>query len=145
ADHRVWTENRGDVPAAALTKDDVVRLVTPRFGREAIAPEVAEYVGLMLGDGCVSHGIATLAMDRDTERLIAEKAAEVVNGFSRRTHREGVHVTERSTSVAVASAAAEVRELLAAYAVLDEGSARKRLTAKALQLTEEAVAALLRG
>ena len=143
ADHRVWTENRGDVPAAGLTKDDVVRLVAPRFGREALAPEVAEYVGLMLGDGCVSDGVAQLTMSKETETLIAEKAAAVVNGFERRGG--AVAVTERATSACVATSAAAVRETLAAYAVLDAGNTGKRLTAKGLQLDEEAVAALLRG
>ncbi|HVT29005.1 MAG TPA: hypothetical protein VHE81_13400, partial [Lacipirellulaceae bacterium] len=36
ADHRVWTENRGDVPAAELTVDDIVRLERPGFGNEFV-------------------------------------------------------------------------------------------------------------
>ena len=53
ADHRVWTENRGDVRAAELTKDDLVRLAQPRFGKETLEADVAEYAGLMLGAGQV--------------------------------------------------------------------------------------------
>ena len=145
ADHRVWTENRGDVQAAELTKDDIVRLIPPRFGQETLDPDVAEYLGLMLGDGCTSDGIATLAMNKETEYAVAEKATKVVNRFERTTHRAGVNVTERATSAAVVTAADSVQATLNRYIVLDEGSAAKRLTAVGLQLTREAIAALLRG
>ena len=145
ADHRVWTENRGDVPAAELLKDDVVRLVPGRFGTEALAADRAEYVGLMLGDGCVSGGIATLTVNKETEWAVAERAAEVVSGFERGTHLAGVNVTERQTAAAVATGAASVRSFLAEYAVLDTGSASKRLTDRALCLDRASTAALLRG
>ncbi|MFQ5571940.1 MAG: LAGLIDADG family homing endonuclease [Rhodothermales bacterium] len=143
ADHRVWTENRGDVPAAELTRDDVVRLVSPRFGSETLDADVAEYIGLMLGDGCVSDGIATLSMNKESEYLIAEQAASVVNRFERRGGE--VHATERETSVAVATAAASVRDMLATYAVVGEGASAKRLTDRALRLNRQSMAALLRG
>ena len=48
ADHRVWTENRGDVPAALLRKGDTVRLLGSPFGAEALDADAAEYAGLML-------------------------------------------------------------------------------------------------
>ncbi|WP_022836004.1 LAGLIDADG family homing endonuclease [Salisaeta longa] len=143
ADHPVWTENRGDVPAAELTKDDTVRLMQPRFGTDALAADTAEYVGLMLGDGCISGTVATLAMDKDQETLVAEKAAAVVNRFQRQ--RGTVAVTERDTSAAVATSAASVRELLDRYVVLDEGSSAKRLKDTAFALDRESMAALLRG
>ena len=145
ADHRVWTENRGDVPAAELMQGDVVKLVPGRFGAEALAEDRAEYVGLMLGDGCVSGGVATLAVDKDLEWAVAEKAAAVVNGFGRGTHRAGVNVTERATSAAVATGARAVTAFLAEYAVLDAGSAEKRLADRALRLDRASTAALLRG
>ncbi|WP_420455281.1 LAGLIDADG family homing endonuclease [Rubrivirga sp.] len=145
ADHRVWTENRGDVPAGELMKGDVVKLMPGRFGVEALADDRAEYVGLMLGDGCVSGGVATLAVNKETEWAVAEKAASVVNGFERGTHRAGVAVTERATSAAVATAAASVTAFLAEYAVLDAGSTGKRLSDRALRLDRASTAALLRG
>jgi ribonucleoside-diphosphate reductase alpha chain len=145
ADHRVWTENRGDVPACELMKGDVVRLVPGRFGAEPLDADRAEYVGLMLGDGCLSEGIATLTVDKELEWAVAEKAAAVVNGFERVTHRAGVTVTERETSAAVATAAGAVTEFLAAYAILDAGSSGKRLADRALRLDRAATAALLRG
>lgn len=66
----------------------------PRFGREHLDPEVAEYIGLMVGDGCISHEVATLMLDR-REKAVAEKVAQVVNQFDRQTHFEGVRVAER--------------------------------------------------
>jgi len=143
ADHRVWTENRGDVPAAELTKDDVVRLQKIRFGKKQIARNVAEYVGLMLGDGCVSGGIATLAMSKVDEQAIAEKAAMTVNAFDR--FKGQVHTTQRNTSVAVATSAKSIVELLSTYAELESGAAHKCLTEAAFALDEESLAALLRG
>ena len=145
ADHRVWTENRGDVPASELLKGDVVKLVPGRFGTEALPDDRAEYVGLMLGDGCVSGGVATLAVNKETEWAVAEKAASVVNGFERGTHWAGVNVTERQTAAAVATGAASVTAFLAEYAVLDAGSTAKRLTDRALRLDRASTAALLRG
>jgi ribonucleoside-diphosphate reductase alpha chain len=143
ADHRVWTVNRGDVPAAELTKDDVIRLLPGEFGAETLDADVAEYVGLMLGDGCISDGIAQLTMSKTEEYDVAAKAAQVVNRFPR--HRGEVRPTERETAICVATAASSVCEMLRRYAVLDAGSAAKRLTDLALTLDREATAALLRG
>ena len=145
ADHRVWTENRGDVPAAELMKGDVVKLQGSPFGTEALADDVAEYVGLMLGDGCLSGGVATLTMNKETEWAVAEKAAATVNGFGRGTHFAGVNVTERETSLAVATGAAAVRDELQAWAVMGDGASSKQLTDRALRLGRAATAALLRG
>ncbi|HLT47130.1 MAG TPA: LAGLIDADG family homing endonuclease [Rubricoccaceae bacterium] len=145
ADHRVWTENRGDVPAAELVKGDLVRLTPSPFGPEALDADVAEYAGLMLGDGCVSGGVAQLTMDKALEWAVAEKAASVVNRFERRKGTAAVAVTERATSATVATGLAAARETLARYVVLDEGSAAKRLTDRALRLDRTATAALLRG
>ena len=143
ADHRVWTENRGDVPAAELTKDDLVRLAQPRFGEENLETDVAEYVGLMLGDGHVADGMAQLTMAKPGALLVAEKAAGVVGRLEQRGGTD-VRVSEGETGLAVATAAASVCELLAAYVVLDE-EAGKRLTDRALRLGKDATAALLRG
>ena len=142
ADHRVWTETRGDVQACDLRQGDLVRLQGSPFGTEVLDADVAEYVGLMLGDGRVSGGAATLTVDRETEWAVAEKAAAVVDRFDRGTHHAGANVTERATAAAGASA---VREVLATWAVVDEGSASKRLADRALRLSREATAALLRG
>ncbi len=100
-------------------------------------PDRAEYVGLMLGDGCVSGDVATLTVDKELEWAVAEKAASVVNGFERTTHKAGIAVTERATSAAVATAAEAVTAFLRQYAVLDAGSAGKRLADRALRLDRD--------
>ena len=145
ADHRVWTETRGDVAASELTKDDVVKLLPSPFGAEGLEADRAEYVGLMLGDGCVSGGVAQLTVSKQTEWAVAEKAAAVVNGFERSTHFSGVAVTERETAAVVATGAGAVRAFLAEYAALETGAAEKRLTSRALGLDRASTAALLRG
>ena len=99
----------------------------------------------MLGDGCVSGGVATLTVDKDTEWAVAEKAASVVNGFERTTHHAGVAVTERATSAAVATAAGPSPSSSAQFAILDSGSAGKGLAERALRLDRASTAALLRG
>jgi len=48
ADHPVWTENRGDVPAAELTRNDIVRLVPPRSGSVQLEPEAARRLAAWL-------------------------------------------------------------------------------------------------
>jgi ribonucleoside-diphosphate reductase alpha chain len=143
ADHRVWTVNRGDVPASELTKDDVIRLLPTALGDEQLDADVAEYAGLMVGDGCISDGIAQLTMSKDVEFAVAEKAAGVVNRFER--HRGTVHTTQRDTAICVATAATSVCEMLDRYVVLREGSSKKRLTETALRLNRASTAALLRG
>ena len=144
ADHRVWTENRGDVRAADLTKDDLVRLAQPRFGKETLETDVAEYVGLMLGDGAIADGVAQLTLSEQSELLVAEKAADVVSRLERQDDAD-VRVTARETRLAVATSAASVCEMLAEYAVLDQPGVGKQLTDRALRLSKEATAALLRG
>ena len=56
ADHRVWTENRGDVAASELTIDDIVKLGRPGFGNEFLPRSFAELIGAAVGDGCLTRG-----------------------------------------------------------------------------------------
>ena len=145
-DHRVWTIEHGDVPAAELEVGDTLQLLGSPFGATALDVRMAEYVGLMLGDGSIgrSDRIATLTLGkRADEAAIAQRIADLVNEFPR--HRGKVHVTERGSTVAVATVAASVRSELERYAVLDAGAEQKQLTDAALQLDRPAMAGLLRG
>ncbi len=45
ADHKVWTENRGDVPATELAAGDRIALGGSGFGRVAIDEELAKSIG----------------------------------------------------------------------------------------------------
>lgn len=142
-DHRIWTINRGDVPAQELTKEDVLSLGAVRLGRGELAPAVARYVGLMLGDGCIS-GSAQLTMAH-SERNILEAVLPTVNAFTRQTHPNGVNVTVRDTSCALVTGADSVLKMLRTYAVLDAGSDGKKLTQQGMALNRESMAALLQG
>ena len=146
ADHRVWTIEHGDVEAADLEVGDTVQLLGSSFGATSLDVRMAEYVGLMLGDGSIGRNdrIATLTLGKgDGEEAIAQRIADLVNEFPR--HRGEVHVTDRGATVAVATVAASVRDELERYAVLDAGADQKRLTEHALQLDRPAMAGLLRG
>ena len=56
ADHPVYTLNRGDVPAAELTVDDVVQLQKPGFGLDFVPAAFGELLGMAVGDGCLTYG-----------------------------------------------------------------------------------------
>ena len=147
ADHRVWTIEHGDVAASELEPGDTVQLLGAPFGLATLETSIAEYVGLMLGDGSIGQdGVASLTLAQDDgERAIAARIADVVNHFPRERGKSTVHVTERSSTVAVVTGARAVRETLQRYAVLHERSAGKRLTDHALKLDRPAMAAMLRG
>jgi hypothetical protein len=99
-DHLVFTENRGDVKACELRKDDVVRLVGAEFGREtAGSPEIAQLIGLLVGDGCITktggktaqgeqRRVSFLTVDK-AECEVAEWANALINELLR------VHVPRR--------------------------------------------------
>ena len=141
ADHKVRTLNRGDVPAIELTKDDVLEIGGSPFGRERIASELAEIVGLAVGDGCVSKGILTLTMSPE-ERGVLERACAFINSLK---GNRPVAVTERETACVVATTADEIVNEVSKWAVLDRGSENKGLKDAAFALDQPSVAALLRG
>ena len=51
ADHQVWTENRGDVPASELRAGDHIALSGSGFGRVALEEHLAFAVGTAIGEG----------------------------------------------------------------------------------------------
>jgi ribonucleoside-diphosphate reductase alpha chain len=141
ADHRVRTVNRGDVPAIELTRDDVVELMPSPFGRKRLPSELAQTVGLAVGDGCVSQGILTIAM-APAERPILETVCALVNSLK---PNRPVSVTENDRTVRVATTANEIVDAVMRWAVLDAGSENKRLKDEVLSLDRPSTAALLRG
>ncbi len=123
ADHRVWTENRGDVPACELTRDDVVRLTPSPFGSERLDEAEAEFVGRRLG------GDEDARLDASADERPPSRAAWPAGGGG----------------AGVAVAPPPDRVLLERYAMLDAGAALACLTDRALRLGKGATAALLRG
>jgi ribonucleoside-diphosphate reductase alpha chain len=141
ADHRVRTLNRGDIPAIDLTRDDIVELLPSPFGHERLSAELAEAVGLAVGDGCVSGGILTISMS-PKERPILERVCALVNSLK---PNRPVSVTEAGSTVRLATTANEVVDAIVRWAVLDSGSPKKTLKDRVFQLDRPSVAALLRG
>jgi ribonucleoside-diphosphate reductase alpha chain len=151
ADHKVFTANRGDVPAHLLTKDDVLVLARPRFGAQALDNRIGEFIGLLLGDGCLmgenEAAIVTLAPE---EALVAEKVSAAVMAFKvdhaadRRGSRPST-VSQPQGTLRFGTSARSVVDAVKRYAVLDEGSEWKRFTDEAFGLDRDAIAAMLRG
>ena len=158
-DHRVYTENRGDVRAADLTEDDEVRLQGFGFPEATGRESWALLAGLLLGDGCKDEGGGgktrnkpgvTLTMDKEREARVMERAAEITNNLKGEIFPEnGGSVTvqtKTSTSARISTQDPKVVGKVSRLAVLGEGSAGKRLTRKALRtLGKNEMRSLLRG
>ncbi|MFN8360193.1 MAG: LAGLIDADG family homing endonuclease [Candidatus Kapaibacterium sp.] len=158
ADHKVFTENRGDVPAHQLTKDDVVRLVAGTFGGESTGSvDIAQLIGLLLGDGCITHlneqdstgnqrEVGFLTMSKD-EHEVVEWATNLINSLRPEfgEHTKNSATTETATTLRTAVGSPKILSMFKKYAVLNQGSTQKLITSASFQLTKEEQAALLRG
>lgn len=157
ADHRVFTVNRGDVPARELTRDDRIALNPVGFGVDELDVETAEIIGLMVGDGCISRAekdgepIAVLTMDSGLERPIVEEVRDRLNRIKARSEdgrgRRLVDVDSGGLATVdrLATGSQAVAKAFERYAVLDQGSAGKRLTDSVFNLSRASAAGLLRG
>ncbi|MCX2726903.1 vitamin B12-dependent ribonucleotide reductase [Thermomicrobium sp. 4228-Ro] len=150
ADHRVWTVNRGDVPAIELRPGDRVQLRGAGFGTRSLDPAVAEIIGLAVGDGCLtgSQGHLFITVGKD-EQALAAALATTLNDFTAAAEdgraRRAKRVIETPTTLRVGTSALPVRTLVSRYAVLDQGAAAKRFTDEVFTLDRDSQAALLRG
>ncbi|MEZ4464877.1 MAG: LAGLIDADG family homing endonuclease [bacterium] len=151
ADHRVLTANRGDVPACELTKDDVLLLGEGRFGGAHLDAGFAEFLGLMVGDGCLmgeqQTAMLTLAPE---EHAVARHVHGALTAF-KQAHAEDaraardISITQPQGTLRLGTSARCVVEPLQAHAVLDAGSAEKRFTDRIFGLDRPSLAAVLRG
>ena len=154
ADHRVLTLNRGDVPAAELTVDDMVPLGRPGFGNEFVPPAFGELLGAAVGDGCISH-----QSDQDFLMVtLGNEEAEVANRLQanileskrwleledRRSLRD-TKVVHTQTGLRVGTSVAAMIDRLTKYAVLDAGSENKLFKDEIFALDRSSQAAILRG
>ncbi|MBI4397633.1 MAG: intein-containing adenosylcobalamin-dependent ribonucleoside-diphosphate reductase [Candidatus Omnitrophica bacterium] len=143
ADHRVLTANRGDIPACELTQDDFLVLGTVGFGDEALPTDLAEVIGLAVGDGCVNQqGYLMINMDPQREQAILEKAQSVMNRM--KPNRFG-SVTKAGSTSRVSTCSPEIVEVAQEYALLDKGSSGKCFTDRIFSLNKPSQAAILRG
>jgi ribonucleoside-diphosphate reductase alpha chain len=158
ADHKVLTE-RGDIAVKDLQIGDRVHLDGPAFGATALDPNLAQTVGLAVGDGCLTWSevngrerpMAVLTMHRD-EAAVLEVAARAINAEKQLRKAAGsvgrnddVHVSSSATGSRLAFASVPVIEQFVQYAVLDEGPDQKRFKPAAFDLDRASMAALLRG
>ncbi|MEY4723726.1 MAG: hypothetical protein RLZZ324_1239, partial [Candidatus Parcubacteria bacterium] len=149
-DHKVWTKNRGDVPASQLVAGDVLELQRPGFGTESLDLTLSEALGLAIGDGCVV-GQQVIITGAHEEREMLTSFSAHLNTYKRmmatdddRTGRRG-SVTTLPTTLRVVSGAESVVAPLKEYAVLDKGSVGKKFTDAFFALDKRAQAAALRG
>lgn len=155
ADHLVWTENRGDVPACELTGDDVVRLEKCGFGSQFLPERFAELIGAAVGDGCLTEGaneqeflFVTLGAQeqRVAERLRdgLDQGKQWLSTGDRRAERD-TNIAATATGLRIGTSAAAVVAKMRQYAVLDQGAPAKALSDAVYHLDRPSQAAMLRG
>jgi ribonucleoside-diphosphate reductase alpha chain len=152
-DHKVWTSTRGDVAAKDLLPTDRVRLYGSGFGSQSMDEHFAFAIGVAIGDGCVAHGArdGIILTMHDSEAAVLADVADAINrektaspdGRGRRTTT--VTRPPSGAGVRVSVSACEIVNRFTEYAVLDQGSGRKRFTHLVHRLDRQSVAAMLRG
>jgi ribonucleoside-diphosphate reductase alpha chain len=154
ADHKVWTENRGDVPASQLQPGDRLALGASGFGCSSLSDRIALGIGAAVGDGCVTNGVSRgliVTMHDDESEVLAD-IAHGINDLKSGFDEDGR--SRRTTTVTMPTSASGSRistgnrrivELLSLYAVLDKGSAHKRFTDAVYELDRATTASILRG
>ncbi len=149
ADHKVFTLNRGDVPACELSEDDILSLGRPAFGSEHLDARVAELLGLMVGGGAIADEQGTLTLSLG-ERPAAQYLHRSLSAYTKE-HATGARaagdlsITERQGALHLTISARCVLDALASYAHLDEDGAELRFLDTAFTLDRDATAAVLRG
>ena len=133
SDHKIFTVNRGDVPASELQSTDIIKLQGAGFGSVSLSEDAAIVLGAVVGDGCVTQGTMIITSGKD-ERAVSERFARSMNALKTESVanyayavRE-THVREAATELRVSTSSVGLIEYLSKYAVMDEGSDRKRFT-----------------
>jgi ribonucleoside-diphosphate reductase alpha chain len=158
ADHKVLTQNRGDVAVKDLNVGDRVALKGAGFGSRTLPERIAQSVGFSVGNGSIGRGLirgrvresVVVAMAREQSPIL-EKVAAAVNDFKHASKplipgRVGVKVGHAAGSVAQLSLGSQaVVDLLEEYLVLDEGSRSNRFKPAVFELGRASLAGVLRG
>lgn len=145
ADHNVYVEGKGDVPASDLVVGDKIRLLPIQFGKKSISAEEASALGWCAGEGCVSGGYLIVSFNKDKEVPVAEKIADFFNTFGRVTHKSGCAPQFRSTSVAVATGAKSVVDWVTSYVNISDLSHNVCFKNSVYSLDKKSVANILRA
>ncbi len=153
-DHKVLTANRGDVPAAELRQGDVVALgefPQEPFGIETLDDRLTEFLGAMVGDGCLmgerEHAMVTLST---AEAPIAARLNENLRSYRAEFAADGrgsrpTNVTQPQSTLRLGTASRCVVDELKRFAILNEGSSKKAFTDAIYQLDRPSLAGVLRG
>jgi ribonucleoside-diphosphate reductase alpha chain len=161
--HKVWTQERGDVPVEDLKVGEHVELQGAGFGRRAMSERLAIGIGAAVGDGCLTRSyqgnqvqeIVILTMGAEEAEVVeaitggvneakAELRAVGISGHPGPVAmRVAVGTGGRVSRVSFSSQA--VVDVFKEFAVLDGGSAAKRFTDAVYELDEPTLAAMLRG
>jgi ribonucleoside-diphosphate reductase alpha chain len=154
ADHKVLTENRGDVPACELRAGDRILLSGSGFGYQHLDEQIALGIGVAVGDGCVTNGEhnSLILTMHDDEAPVLQDIADGINSLKAtmlddgRSRRATMVTAPKSASgTRISTGNRRIAELFSRYAVLNEGSARKRFTDAAYRLDKASTAAMLQG
>ncbi len=153
AEHKVWTENRGDVPATDLVAGDRFALSGSGFGSESLEPGLALGIGIAVGDGCVTNATRPgliLTMSEEEAPVLASIAEAINIRKSRAADGRGrrstsVTIPARGTGSRISVGNADIVGLFGRYAVLNQGSAAKRFTDAIYKLDQPSTAKVLRG
>ncbi|MGH7207440.1 MAG: LAGLIDADG family homing endonuclease, partial [Nitrospiraceae bacterium] len=158
-DHRVLTVGRGDVAVKDLTPDDRLFLQGPGFGRRTLPENIGIGIGVAVGDGCLTRSVirgrqveVVILTMHASEAGVLVSIAEAINvqktalkAVGSIGRNDGVRVMRSATGARLAFGSRPVVDLFRQFAVLDEGSERKRFTPAVFELDRAALAAILRG
>ncbi|HVN68833.1 MAG TPA: LAGLIDADG family homing endonuclease [Candidatus Binatia bacterium] len=152
ADHKVWTENRGDVPASELQRGDRIALSGSGFGAVAIDTNLALGIGTAIGDGCVANSGGLIITMHEDEYPVLSDIAGAINRVKSQFQDDGrarrattATIPAQGTGSRIATGNRRVVELFSRYAVLDAGSAQKKFTDAVYELDQQSTSAMLRG
>lgn len=150
ADHLVRTVNRGDVRAIDLLKDDKVELRGSGFGNVMIDGRMAELIGIVAGDGCISLDGAVQVTLGDDEKEIADYLASTVTDLKRESSDDGrtgkeVTANKPQTTWRFRTSAPEIVSEVSRYVVADSGSDQKAFKPDFWRLNKNSQAQILAG
>ena len=147
SNHEVYVVGKGKVKVSELKKGDKLEVCGSGFGTKILDDNFAEFLGLMVGDGCIdNHGNVTLTMDKSSQsKKLMKRMVGVVNSFSSKKKNTDVEVTIRESTLAIACGRKSLREELLKCAVLDQGAIEKIFTNKLYEFDKNTIALILKG
>ncbi len=131
ADHKIFTEERGDVAVKDLIIGERLMLGSSGFGSRMLDASLAESIGLMIGDGSASRHERTQSVPMT---ITTQDAVQ------RRTTQHATRVAAR-----VATTTSTVVELFHEFVTVDAMTGARRFSSAVHELDRASTAAMLRG